>query len=605
MATRVCFFHLSDKEWIMNATATSAEHFGIGIDTARYGHRVTFLGQDRQSAAPPLTVLETHEGYRQLCDRLVDLHRQHPHAQFHVHIDAAGQYATNLECFLRTLEIPLVISIGEPKRNKDYQKAFFAKRTTDDTESHAMARFGVVEQPQPTPVISDEFYALREIAGRLQARIKDSTRSINRLHNLLARVFPEFATLVNNLAAQYVLILLKKYPSPERLAKARVESLHKIPYLKPELAEKIHAAAKDTIGSFRGPLAESLVLEQVEQLEQAMVGVKQLETLLSEAFQALPRTPHVHVTSIPGIGPLTSAVLVAKMISIDRFETPEKLVGYFGIFPEEQRSGVDPQGNPLPPGTQHMCAKGADLVRRYLWNAAKSAIQCNPAVRDLYARLRAKGTRGDVALGHCMRKLLHQVFGVWVSDRPFDEQLSQPRKASPPSDSDSSTPPSTNLPEAVEETKTAAGHKRVTSPQEQVVTAANPNVDPAPQPVKSPPVEPTGSVDYAYLRQQVTMQQVLQHLGCLDRLRGSGPQRRGQCPLHATTNATSRKFSVNLDKNVFRCFDPNCHAGNVIDFWQHYHKLPTIHAAALHLAHTFGLPIQPEQRRGTRNPLPR
>lgn len=46
------------------------------------------------------------------------------------------------------------------------------------------------------------------------------------------------------------------------------------------------------------------------------------------------------------------------------------------------------------------------------------------AVRALFARLRAKGVRRDVVLGHCMRKLLHQVFGVWSSGNPYDETKS-------------------------------------------------------------------------------------------------------------------------------------------------------------------------------------
>src|SRR5207248_3805706 len=100
--------------------------------------------------------------------------------------------------------------------------------------------------------------------------------------------------------------------------------------------------------------------------------------------------------------------------------TPERFVGYFGVFPEEDSSGVDKHGNPLPPGTLRMSRKGNDLVRHYLWNAARAAIVHNPAIRALYRRLRAKGTRGDVALGHCMRKLLHLVYAVWKSNRPFD-----------------------------------------------------------------------------------------------------------------------------------------------------------------------------------------
>jgi hypothetical protein len=102
---------------------------GVGIDTARYGHRVAFLRPDRRPAATPLTVLENRQGYQALGECLQRLHQQHPQAQFDIRIDAAGQYAVNLERFLRTLDLPITLSIGEPKRNKDYQTAHFPKRT--------------------------------------------------------------------------------------------------------------------------------------------------------------------------------------------------------------------------------------------------------------------------------------------------------------------------------------------------------------------------------------------------------------------------------------------------------------------------------------------
>src|SRR5216683_5295999 len=158
------------------------DHLGVGIDTARYGHRVSFLRPDRQPAAKPLTVLESRTGYQTLRERLEQLQQQHPQAHFHVRIDAAGQYAVNLEHFLRGLKLPMTLSIGEPKRNKDYQKAHFPKRTTDDTESQAMARFAVVELPGATAAISPAMTLLREGAGRLQAKVKQSTQAINRLH---------------------------------------------------------------------------------------------------------------------------------------------------------------------------------------------------------------------------------------------------------------------------------------------------------------------------------------------------------------------------------------------------------------------------------------
>ncbi len=562
----------------MHSPTAAPAVIGVGIDTARYGHRVTFLRDDRQPATTPLTITENPDGYRQLRDKLLELHRRYPQAELRVHIDAAGQYAINLERFLQELDLPLTISLGEPKRNKDYRQALFPKRTSDDTESQAMARFALAEQPPPAVRVPEAHQALREIASRLQAAIKDATRASNRLHNLLARVFPEMATLVSSVKACWVETLLTRYPTPQQLAAAAASDLVKVPHLKPEIAEKLQAAAKSTIGSLKGDVAEALIRHQVQQLQTAQASVKSLEKLLAQAFEALPRSAHVQVETIPGIGTTTAAVLVAKMISIDRFATPENLVGYFGVFPEENTSGVDRFGKPLLPGTMQMSTKGADLVRRYLWNAAKSAIQCNSAVRALYARLRARGTRGDVALGHCMRKLLHQVFGVWASDQPYCESAAMPRQVNFEIPSAPTDPPRA-------ETTTAAGHTREACPQSTVVTAATGSVERSGPEVKNP----RGSIDYAFLREQITLEQVLKHLGYLDRFRGRSTQRYGACPFHAAKREGSRSFSVNLKKHMFRCCDPNCQVqGNALDLWALAHRLP-LYQAALHLADTFHL----------------
>lgn len=457
-------------------------HIGVGIDTARYGHRVHFLREDLQTVARPITVMENREGYDSLQARLDELHAKFPQATFYVHIDAAGQYAANLECFLRNLDLPLQISIGEPKRNKDYQKVFFAKRTTDDTESLAMARFAVVEQPAATETLPFAFQLLREITSRLESQVRDTTRTKNRLHNLLSRVFPELDSLDINICSNAICSLLKKYPTPDRIAKARLSSLKLISYMRDDLAEKVHAAAKKSIGSVRGDLAEKLVVHVVEQLETQLHQQASLEDMLAQAYDALPTTGHCQIITIPGIGKATAAVLVAKMVSISRFNSPENLVGYFGIFPREDSSGVDKQGNPLPSGKKHMSPKGSDIVRRYLWNAAKSAIQHNPAVRELYARLRAKGIRGDVALGHCMRKLLHQVFGVWRNNQPFDEAKSLGPSAA----------------------QKAAARNQETSPIQTAVTAANENLsstapaieqDTLSQPTADKPAQQEGPMD--------------------------------------------------------------------------------------------------------------
>ena len=266
--------------------------------------------------------------------------------------------------------------------------------------------------------------------------------------------------------------------------------------------------------------------------------------------------------------------------SIDRFPTANHLTSYFGVLPEEKTSGVDRDGNALPSRSKRMSRQGNDLVRKYLWMSAWTAATFNPAVADLYARLRQQGRRGDVALGHCMKKLLHQVFGVWKSGKPYDPDHALQRRSG-------------NSGGAVETTE-AEGRKTGKSPERKTVTSTSTDI----VTMESPDVKPSasnsdagGSVDFAYLRSRISMERVLRHLGYFDRLRGNGAQCRGPCPVHGAKRAKGRTFSVHLGKNVFQCVHPPCQAaGNVLDLWCAVHQL-TPYEGALHLADTFGLQL--------------
>lgn len=393
---------------------------GVGFDTARYGHHVSFLRPDSQPAAKAFTFAESPAGYEQLRQALDKLRQTNESVHFHIRIDAAGLYAVNLERFLRALPWPKTISVGQPKQNRDYRNVHFPKRKADAVDSQACARFAIVERPAATPETPAAFLQLREIVSAIEAQAGQTTRLKNQLHNRLARVFPELALETSDLSASWVLRLLAKYPTPAKIAAARPASLTAIPHVKEENARAIQAAARQTVASLGGPVAEGLIRESVQAIRHGQKRTRTLMGLLEQAHDALPTGPHRRIETITGIGKQTAAALVAKMVHIDRFATPEAVVNYFGVFPEENSSGVDRWGRPAPRGATRMSPKGNDLVRRCLWNAAKTAIQHNPPVRALYARQRAAGKRGDVALGHCMRKLLHQVFAVWKTDTDFD-----------------------------------------------------------------------------------------------------------------------------------------------------------------------------------------
>jgi transposase len=570
---------------------------GVGFDTSRYGHHVTFLRPDLQPACRAFEFPESRVGYERVRQQLQQLYDRAGQVHFHIRLDAAGQYAANLEAFLRDLPFPRTLTVGEPARNAHYRKAVSPKRKADPVESHCAARFALLEQPPAAAACPAPFVALRALGQRLHAQVRHATRLTNQLHNLLARVFPELALVVPDVQAGFVLELLKRYPTPAQLVRARLASLTAIPHLAEDMARRLQTLAAATVGSFQGDVAAALVRQLVEQLRVSAAAEKQLLTRLTDAYRQLPQTNYLD--TIPGIGVATAAVLSAKIVAIERFATAAHLVSYFGIFPEENTSGVGKDGLAKRGRGLTMSRKGNDLVRAYLWNAARTAILHNPAVRPLYGRLRARGCRGDVALGHCMRKLLHLVFAVWRSGKPFDPQHY-------PWDAAAAAPASTN--------EKTAGHTPDVGPARSVVTAVESNVplpNPDSQSKDPPPGQPGpaavgGRIDFAALRDQVSMEHVLAHLDCLARLKGSGPQRRGPCPIHAAHDPRNRSFSVHLGKKVFQCFHPPCAAhGNVLDLWAAVRRLP-LHQAAQDLALTLHIPLperirEEEPVQGTRN----
>src|SRR5262249_27883342 len=192
------------------------------------------------------------------------------------------------------------------------------------------------------------------------------------------------------------------------------------------------------------------------------------------------------------------------------------------------------------------------------------------------------------------------VYAVWKTDRPFDAGHYAWEPAAATAAAAAAEPLAGTGDEG------AVGHKR-DEPAGKVVTTATPTVEPTAPAVNPPPPASRAArprVDYAFLREQISMERVLAHLGLLERLRGGGQQRRGPCPLHSHPAAAERTFSVHLSKGAFRCFHAECAArGNALDLWAAVHRLP-LYDAALHLAETFGLRRNREEGPvpGTRHP---
>lgn len=120
------------------------------------------------------------------------------------------------------------------------------------------------------------------------------------------------------------------------------------------------------------------------------------------------------LSSIPGIGDLTAAKLLAEIIDIDQYSSARQVAAFAGLVPRHNQSGTSVRGR------SKLCKVGAARLRKALYFPAIVATQHNPTIKAMSQRLRERGKCPMLIIGAAMRKLIHIAYGVLKSGKPFD-----------------------------------------------------------------------------------------------------------------------------------------------------------------------------------------
>jgi len=120
--------------------------------------------------------------------------------------------------------------------------------------------------------------------------------------------------------------------------------------------------------------------------------------------------------TIPAIGELTATLLLAELPNIERFASARQVAAFAGVTPKHRQSESSVRGR-----TQ-MSKMGQARIRCALYMPAIVARTHNPMAKALADRLAERGKCPMVIIGAMMRKLLHIVYGVLKSGKPFDPQ---------------------------------------------------------------------------------------------------------------------------------------------------------------------------------------
>jgi transposase len=144
------------------------------------------------------------------------------------------------------------------------------------------------------------------------------------------------------------------------------------------------------------PHVQELVSHLLQHLEET---TRHVEALTERLHELLDADPAIHLlVTIPGVGFITAATLLAELGDWRRFRGPKQVAAYFGLVPSVRASASTARYG-------HLTKSGSSHARRVLVEAAQSAVRIPGPARHRYLSLfRRRGKK--VAIVAAARTLL-------------------------------------------------------------------------------------------------------------------------------------------------------------------------------------------------------
>lgn len=387
-----------------------------GIDVAKHKHAVALLDPNGHPHKAIFTTENTQQGMNLLLSELKPL------KNVSIGLEATGHYWLTLYDVLTQHGYP--VSVINPMQIAAYRKSGLRKVKNDRTDAVWIADFlRITNRPATCPDLPS-MMQLRELTRFrfwLSEQIGDCKR---KLLTILDRVFPEYETLFSNVFLASSRALLQEAVSAQEFADFDLAELTELLSSSSrsrfglDKAKQIQDQAKRSIGvSFLTDAAHvemRCLLAQIDLLEEQQQDV---EMVVAELMEKIPQ----HITSIPGVGAITGAAILAEIGDVHRFESPEKLVAYAGIDASVHQSGQ------FEAKQMHMSKRGSPYLRLGLWQAASMSIIHNEELKIYYQKKRSEGKPHRVAIGALCRKLLVRIYVILKENRPYQTQKPIPQ----------------------------------------------------------------------------------------------------------------------------------------------------------------------------------
>lgn len=384
----------------------------VGIDIGKNHHEASIVSPEGKQIGHSLRFATTHKGADSLMSFIFKNIGNSPCV---FGMEATGHYWYPIYSFLKAKGY--TIYVINPIQSDSLRKMYIRQTKNDSIDSFLIAeviRFG---QFTTTSMADENILSMRQLCRYRDSVISSRTEIKLRISTIMEQIFPEYEKQFSSLWLSTSMGILEKYLTPENIENAPIDELFEIikdkshNKLTIQKAISIKEAAADTFGI---KIAQDAFSFQLKQLIDRMNFLdKQIEALDIEIMKYYEQFD-CYLHTIPGIGIIGAATILAEIGDISRFKNSSALVAFAGIDPTVRQSGEFNSTH------NHMSKRGSPYLRHAIFLAATTCSFHNSPLNAYYKKKRDHGKHHLTATGAVARKLTTVIYAVLQDGKPYE-----------------------------------------------------------------------------------------------------------------------------------------------------------------------------------------
>ena len=384
----------------------------VGIDIGKNHHEASIVSPEGKQIGRSLRFATTHKGADSLMSFIFKNIGNSPCV---FGMEATGHYWYPIYSFLKAKGY--TICVINPIQSDSLRKMYIRQTKNDSIDSFLIAeviRFG---QFGTTSMADENILAMRQLCRYRDSVISSRTEIKLRIGTIMEQIFPEYEKQFSSLWVSTSMGILEKYLTPENIENTPIDELFEIikdkshNRLTKAKAISIKEAAADTFGIKIAQDAFSFQLKQL--IDRMNFHDKQIEALDIEIMKYYEQFD-CYLHTIPGIGIIGAATILAEIGDISRFKNSSALVAFAGIDPTVRQSGEFNSTH------NHMSKRGSPYLRHAIFLAATTCSFHNSPLNAYYKKKRDQGKHHLTATGAVARKLTTIIYAVLRDSKPYE-----------------------------------------------------------------------------------------------------------------------------------------------------------------------------------------